>query len=492
MKLQETLKGLEYKCIHGDIETEINNIAYDSRKVNQGDVFVCISGYKTDGHQYIESALNNGAGALIVDKEISQDISSAATIIKVSDSRMALSKMSANYFLNPTEDMNIFGVTGTNGKTTITYMIKQILEASGINCGIIGTISYKIGTAEYSSSNTTPESYELHRMFKEMKESHIEACAMETSSHALSLSRVDDVNFNYGIFTNLTPDHLDFYNDLDSYFEAKKKLFYLTKKANMINIDDTYGKRLAASLKGIETPVFTYGIENESDFKAEMIEATQRWNKFDIVYKGNVLGSIKVPIPGLFSIYNALAAAGICFIAGIDFENIKRALENMTGVPGRFEVVPNNKDILVIVDYAHTPDALEKVIKTANEFKKGRLICVFGCGGDRDRTKRPRMAQISCRLADHTIITSDNPRSEDLMQIIDDMESGIKNTDASYEIIADRYEAIKRAVEICQKNDMILIAGKGHETYQIIGNKTFHFDDREVTKEIINSCNQGV
>lgn len=479
------LNGVEIKDVHGSTTMDITGIAYDSRKVEAGNVFVCVTGYKTDGHQFIQDAFKKGASAFIVEKPINNS-QVDGTIIEVSNSRKALSKISSNYFNNPTDKLKIIGVTGTNGKTTITYMINHVLKVAGESCALLGTISYKIGSQEYTSTNTTPESYELQRMFNQMLDENIKTCVMEVSSHSLALSRVGDVSFDYGIFTNLTPDHLDFHTGFDDYFDSKKKLFYNTNEANIVNIDDKYGKMLIDDIKALDVEAFTYGIDNKADFQAVNIEITDRLSNFDILHKGQHLGHLSLPIPGRFSVYNALASASCCFTAGIPFEIIKKGLESVKGVPGRFELVENDKDYLVIVDYAHTPDALEKVLNTANSIKKGKLITVFGCGGDRDRTKRPLMGKAAGILSDICIVTSDNPRTENPFQILEDIEKGIKDTGCTYEIIEDRYKAIKRAIEIYEKNDTILLAGKGHETYQIIGNKTNHFDDREVSRQIIN------
>lgn len=485
MKLKNILEGIDIVHIDGSMDINIDGIAYDSRKVNQGDVFVCISGYKTDGHQYIKDAIEKGAAAIVVEKNI--DVQPNTTVvIQVPDTREALSKLSSDFYNHPTKKLKIFGVTGTNGKTTITYMINKILETAQISCSVLGTISYKIGKKEYNSPNTTPESYELQKMFNEMINENIQACAMEVSSHSLALKRVNDIDFDYGIFTNLTPDHLDFHHDFEHYYNSKKELFLKTTQANIINVDDDYGKKLVHELHKMNTKCLTYAIDESADYKAENVQISERFSDFDISKDNDIIGHIKLPIPGTFSVYNALAATVSCLSSGIGFETIKKGLESLKGVPGRFEVVENKKGKLVIVDYAHTPDALEKVLNTANGFKKGRLICVFGCGGERDRTKRPLMGKAAGTLSDYCIITSDNPRNEDPKQILHDTEEGIIDTGCQYEIIQDRYDAIKRAIEICGDNDLILLAGKGHETYQVLGNESIHFDDREVVREIIN------
>lgn len=488
MKLKEILKGVDTAEPIEFEDIDIKGIAYDSRKAENGGIFVCISGYKADGHDFARSAVSNGASVIIAEKDIDlQDLN--VPVVKVKDSRKALSKISANFFGNPTKDFKIFGVTGTNGKTTITYMIKSVLEAFGKECGILGTIAYKFGNTEYESVNTTPESYELQKMFSEMKDAKIEYCVMEVSSHSLSLSRADDINFDYGIFTNLTPDHLDFHENFEDYYNAKKKLFCMTNKNNIINIDDEYGQRLAGDLKEDGRSHMTYSIKNRAaDIFAEVLEETDRYSLIEVSRNNTSIGKVTIQIPGEFSVYNALATIAACLAAEIPFEIIRMGIENLKGVPGRFEVVENTKNVLAIVDYAHTPDALEKVLKTAHGFKKGRLICVFGCGGDRDRTKRPLMGKVAGELCDYCIITSDNPRTEDPVQILSDTEAGIYDTGCNYELIIDRYDAIKKAVSIYKKGDIIIIAGKGHEDYQIIGNEKKYFDDRKAAKEIIENC----
>ncbi len=485
MKLKKLLDETHIECPTGLEEMEITGIAYDSRQVKKGHVFICIKGYDTDGHKYANDAVLKGAAILISEQELGV---MKVPVLMTKDTRRVLSKVSANFYDHPTEDIRIFGITGTNGKTTITYMIKNILDVATESCGILGTIAYKFGDKVYESINTTPESLELQRLFSEMRQEGIKNCVMEVSSHSLALSRTADICFDYSAFTNLTPDHMDFHENLDDYFASKKKLFYQTSKASTINIDDTYGKKLFEELKDNKVTAFSHSLKNnEADFYGEVLSSTEKGSEIALFRSGKPMGSISIRTPGTFSIYNALTTASICIMAGIDFSLVKKGLESLSGVPGRFELVENTKNMTVIVDYAHTPDALEKVLKTALGFKRGRLICVFGCGGDRDTKKRPMMGKAAGELADYCIITSDNPRTEDQATITSDIEAGIYDTGCIYEIIENRYEAIKKAISLYRKGDILVIAGKGHEDYQIIGTVKSHFDDREVVREIIDA-----
>ncbi len=485
MKLIKLLADTNIDCPPELENIDITGIAYDSRQVKKGNVFICIKGYDTDGHKYAADAVLKGAAILISEHKLD---TSCAPVLICPDTRKALSKISANFFDDPTKEIVIYGITGTNGKTTITYMIKNILDISHAGCGILGTIAYKFGDKVYESVNTTPESFELQRLFLEMKTEGIKNCVMEVSSHSLALSRTRDIHFDYSVFTNLTPDHMDFHADLEDYFSSKKKLFYQTEKASSINIDDGYGKKLWEELKSRQITTYSFSLKDEkADFYGETVSSNEKGSEIQLFRMGISLGHFRIRTPGTFSIYNAMATASICLIAGVDFELVKRGLEDLKGVPGRFELVENTKDMIVIVDYAHTPDALEKVLKTALGFKRARLICVFGCGGDRDRKKRPMMGKAAGELADYCIITSDNPRTEDQAMITSDIEAGIYETGCVYEIIENRYEAIKKAISLCRKGDILVIAGKGHEDYQIIGTVKSHFDDREVVREIIES-----
>lgn len=489
MKLEMLLRNTGIDCLSKWKELEINGVSYDSRKVKKGNAFVCLKGKNTDGHIYALDAALRGASVIISEDDLEFN---SIPVLKTDDSRKSLSIISANFYGHPAEEMTVYGITGTNGKTTVSYMIKSGLEANGLSCGLIGTISYKIGEKEYEATHTTPESLDLQGVFSEMQNQGIKNCVMEVSSHALMLGRVYGIPFDYGVFTNLSQDHLDFHKDREEYYQAKKKLFDLASKAGIINIDDEYGKRLYKELsdEGIERVSCSLN-DKRADYYGEMLETNERGSKFVLYYKEEILGEISIRLPGIFSIYNALMAAGCLHKSGIPFTAIKSGLSDLSGVPGRFELVENSKNIPVIVDYAHTPDALEKVLGTAAEIVKGRLICVFGCGGDRDRTKRPIMGKVAGKYSDYCIITSDNPRTESQHQIASDIEEGLYETGCNYETIEERRAAIAKAVSMYKKGDLIVIAGKGHETYQIIGGSRTYFSDQETVRELIDTNDGG-
>lgn len=487
MKLRFLLHGTDvenqYPAYLKDMD--ITGIAYNSQLVEKGNAFVCIKGYHTDGHIYAMDAAFHGASIVFSEEKIGLK---TIPVIITENSRRLLSKMSANFYERKDKRFRLFGVTGTNGKTTITYMLKNIIETCGESCGVLGTIGYRFGNKQYEAVNTTPESYEIHKLFAEMKDEDIENCVMEVSSHALALDRVADIPFQYAIFTNLTPDHMDFHESTEDYYQAKRKLFYLSEKENIINLDDEYGRKLIEELKRNQRPAVGYSLtDKKAEFYGEVIETNEKGTVIRLAEREEEVGTIEIHTPGIFTIYNCLAAAAAARAAGIPFDAVKKGLQEMRGVPGRFELVENSKGMTVIVDYAHTPDALEKVLKTAAGFKKGRLICVFGCGGDRDKKKRSLMGAIAGENSDYCIVTSDNPRTEKQEEITADIEKGIYQTACKYDIIENRYEAIKKAVSLYQKGDIIMIAGKGHEDYQIIGTEKMHFDDRETVKNIIEN-----
>ncbi|MCQ4727219.1 UDP-N-acetylmuramoyl-L-alanyl-D-glutamate--2,6-diaminopimelate ligase [Anaerotignum faecicola] len=476
MKLTAIMEGIKMNSIKGNINTEINKIVYDSRKVQKGDVFVCISGFKTDGHNYVPMAVEKGACAVVAEREI--DVPEYITLLTVENTRASLAKMGANYYENPSRKMNIIGVTGTNGKTSTTYIIKNILDKLDRKVGIIGTIENRIGDKVLHTERTTPESLELQALLAQMVDEGVTDVVMEVSSHALDLHRVDCCEYNVAIFTNLTQDHLDYHKTMENYKIAKGKLLERTDKC-VINIDDNFGEYMKSVSKG---SVITIGIENEADLKAENIRIDADGVYFRLDYK-NKEYPIHLNIPGKFSIYNALGCIGACLFMGIDMDTIIDGISSIKGVKGRFQTIKGPFGANAIVDYAHTPDSLENILNTAREFVAGRIITVFGCGGDRDRTKRPIMGEIGGRLSDLCIITSDNPRSEDPERILDDIEEGIKRTSCEYKREADRRKAIFEAVNSANKGDLIIVAGKGHEDYQIFPDRTIHFDDAEVVRE---------
>lgn len=483
MKLHDLLKGLDIVSVTGDLNTEITNIAYDSRKVEENTLFICIKGFNSDGHKYIESAIKKGAKAFLVQEDINIE---GYTFIKVEDTRASMANVADNFYNNPSKELGVIGVTGTNGKTSITTFLSEILSLNNKKVGLVGTIKIFDGDKEVESSSTTPESIDLQKYFRNMLDNGCDYCAMEVSSHSLVLNRVDETEFKLGIFTNLTPDHLDFHKDLEDYRNAKEKLFYKTTKANIINIDDEGGAKIYENIKSLNTPCYTYGIDNKADFMAKDIKIDASGVSYTLVtptYEEKMF----VPVPGKFTVYNTLAVIAACYMLNIPKEIVKEGLGKTKGVAGRFETITNDKGISVIVDYAHTPDALENILNTAKGFAKSNIITVFGCGGDRDTTKRPLMGAIAQRLSDICIVTSDNPRTEDPKLIIEDILKGLDKNKENYRVVVDRREAIKEAIEMAQKDDIVIIAGKGHENYQILGKVKHHFDDKEIALEFLNN-----
>lgn len=451
---------------------EITDIAYDSRKVKKGSLFVAVKGFKSDGHKYIDEVFEKGAAAVVGQEDRDED-----RYIKVESSRRFLASASAAFYKNPAKDMKIIGITGTNGKTTISYLIKQILELKGYKCGLIGTNQILIGSSVLPSERTTPESHELQELFAKMRDAGMEYVVMEVSSHSLELDRVYGIEFEVGVFTNLTRDHLDFHMTMDNYAAAKAKLFSVSRHA-VINADDPYASVMLKNAKN----VMTYSIDNESDLKAKNINMTSRGVIFNIEREG-AEQLIRLGIPGRFSVYNALGAAGAALSLGFSCEDVEKGLVLARGVKGRLEVVPTATPFTVIIDYAHTPDGLENVISAVRGFAKKRVITLFGCGGDRDRTKRPIMGEIAERLSDIAVVTSDNPRTEEPMAIIEEILAGMKG--GNHIVVENRKEAIFKAISMAEPDDIVILAGKGHETYQILKNETIHFDEREIVKECL-------
>jgi UDP-N-acetylmuramoyl-L-alanyl-D-glutamate--2,6-diaminopimelate ligase len=492
MKLSELIKNADIEgFITGNASasdtTEITGISYNSRKTQQGDLFVCVKGFSTDGHKYAADAEKAGAAAVLASEKLE---GLSIPVIYADDgngSRKVLSAVSAAFYGRPSDSMTVYGVTGTNGKTTISYLIRAIVEASGHECGVLGTIAYVYGGKTFDSVNTTPESFELQRMFHEMKEEYgIDYCSMEVSSHSLALSRTDDISFDYSVFTNLTPDHMDFHHNFEDYYASKKKLFEQTKVCSVINTDDEYGRRLYNELLSEGRKVVSCGTDDkDAYYRAVIIETSASGTDVEITAGEKKLGHMHINTPGRFSVSNALCAAALAVESGISWNAAKAGIEQTKGVAGRFESVENSHGIPVIVDYAHTPDALEKIIKTAREFTKGRVITVFGCGGDRDATKRPLMGKAAGELSDFCVVTSDNPRTEDPDKIIEDIIPGIKATGCEYVVQPDRRRGIKKALSEWKQGDTVIIAGKGHENYQIIGTVKNWFDDKETALQII-------
>lgn len=480
MILKDLIQGIRILELSGRIDLEISQITTDSTEVIPNSLFLCVEGTKTDGHLYLTDALTRGAVAVVSERSLSL---AGVTCIKVPSVREAVAQMAIRFYQNPAKDLTLIGVTGTNGKSSITYMLKAVLEQAGRKTGLIGGLGILIDKEKISTERTTPDAITLQQAFNTMVKKGVSSCVMEVSSHALSMHRVDGLLYNVGIFTNLTPDHLDYHENMEAYLNAKKKLFYQTTQGNIINLDDPYGEKLVEELKTLPIPLVTYGIEKPADYQANSIQLELQGVTFQV--KGpDFQGSFTLKIPGLFAVYNGLAVIAAAHRLQIPLQMIRSALETFPGVKGRFEVIEEIKDRAVVVDFAHTPNALENVLSTARKVAKNRLITVFGCGGDRDRSKRPVMGKIAAKYSDFTIITSDNPRTEDPKAILEMIESGVKSAQGKYVVIEDRKEAIRFALRKSEKSDMILIAGKGHETVQIIGDCAIPFDDRSVALEI--------
>lgn len=458
-------------------DVEVKELKYNSRKVEKGDVFCCVVGTLADGHKYAPQAVEAGAAALVVERKLDIDIPQ----ILVENTRIAMAEMAAAYYGNPADEMVMVGITGTNGKTSTSYMLKAIAERMGKKVGLIGTIRNMIGDIIIDTERTTPESVDLQRILRQMKDENVDVVIMEVSSHSLDQKRVHGITYDVGCFTNLTQDHLDYHKTFENYFAAKKLLFAQCKKA-VINLDDSYAADMVA---GMNLPVLTVGVREKADVTASEIDITTRGVQFDFNYR-NVTSRFNVPIPGLFSVFNAMSAAGIALALGWTLDSIKYGLEHMVGVSGRLEPLPTGKnEFTVLLDYAHTPDALENLLKTVRGFATGRVVTLFGCGGDRDQAKRPIMGEIAGRFSDFAIVTSDNPRSEDPMQIIASVEDGVKKSGCEYIVIENRRDAIEYALKNARKNDVIILAGKGHENYQEINGDKHHFDEKEIVAEIL-------
>lgn len=473
LKLGELLKGIPVAESTADMKTEISGISYDSRETKAGDLFVAIAGFETDGHVFIGKAAEAGASAVLCERAPEEKI----PYVRVASSRKALAVLSANYFGRPAEKMTFIGVTGTNGKTTTTYLIKRMLEETqGAKVGLIGTNQNLIGGRPLHTERTTPESFELQRLFREMLDAGCTHVVMEVSSHALALDRVYGIPFQIGIFTNLTQDHLDFHKTMEEYFLAKALLFEHCR-VGIINLDDPHAQALIARSAG---KIYTFSTsQNEADLVAKNIRLHDDRVEFEAVGIGKIQ-RMEIHIPGGFTVYNALGVIGCGVALGIDLAAISAALKSAGGVRGRVEVVPTGTDYIILIDYAHTPDALENVLTSVRGFARGRVVALFGCGGDRDAGKRPIMGGIAARLADFVIVTSDNPRTEQPDAIIRDILAGMKDTRTPYEVIESRPDAIRYAMDHARPGDVIVLAGKGHEDYQIIGREKHHLDEREI------------
>ncbi len=482
--LEQLLTGVEYQVLQGNPGLEITGIAYDSRRVGEDYVFVCIPGFKTDGHNYAADAAQKGARALLVEREV--EGCPDCTIVKVRNTRWTLPLLASRFYGQPSRSLKVVGVTGTNGKTTTTHLIAAILQEAGYDVGLVGTLNAAFKGYQEKLANTTPESLDLERFMRRVSDEGGKYVVMEVSSHALDLGRVSQIDFNAAVFTNLSQDHLDYHRDLEDYRDAKLKLFRSIPAESgrfaVVNADDPNAPSFIEAAAG---EAVTYGINNPATVKAVNIQITSRGSSFEVLYPEGSL-SLRIRLAGLFNVYNALAAIAFALKEGIPTRVITEALETVQGVAGRFETIDEGQEFSVVVDYAHTPDGLENILKTAQQITEGRIITVFGAGGDRDRTKRPLMGKIVAEYSDFSIVTSDNPRNEEPLAIIEDILVGVKEiADAHYAVVPDRREAIRHAVYLAHPGDMVIIAGKGHEDYQIIKGKVYPFDDRLVAREYI-------
>lgn len=478
MKLIKLLEGIDYEKIEGTYNVDVGDMHYDSRRVTNGSLFFCIKGLTVDGHDFAAQAIDRGAKVLVLERDV--NVGGNITKVFVKDTRVAMAYMAKNYYHNPTRDITSIGITGTNGKTTVTHLIKSILERAGHKVGLIGTITNMVGDRKMPSERTTPESLDLQAILRDMVDDGADSIVMEVSSHSLCLGRVEGIMYDIGVFTNLSQDHLDFHDNMEEYRDAKARLFDQCRTA-IINVDDEAGRWI---MDKITTQTYTYGICKEADIYARELEITERGVTFNLHTPHGGTG-INLGIPGIFSIYNALAAASVCYSLGIPLDFIAQGLEAVKGVDGRFELLDTGTDYSVILDYAHTPDGLENILRTAKGFAKGKVITLFGCGGDRDQAKRPIMGEIAGKYSDYCIITSDNPRSEEPMDIIMDIVPGVRKTDCPYTIIENRREAIEFALTHAKKDDVVLLTGKGHETYQILKDRTIPFDEKKIVLEIL-------
>jgi len=472
MTVQELLKGI----VDSTDTTPVKGLTCDSRRVEPGFVFVCIEGTAVDGHKFAKGAHDAGAALVVTQRELG-----LSRELTVDSTRRVWAQLCANWFGEPAKQLRLIGITGTNGKTTMTYMLKSILEKAGHKVGLIGTIQNMVGDRVMPSGHTTPDPYDLQSMLSLMLKEGCTYVVMEVSSHALDQDRVEGCVFDAAVFTNLTQDHLDYHKTMEAYCEAKKRLFLRARRA-IINADDAWGARMT---EGFDGEVYTYSaVDDSASYTARNIHTTAGGVRFELVGDG-CIGRVKLPIPGRFSVYNAMASAVCALSLDIPFQTVIDALSVTNGVKGRAEVVPTDRDFTVVIDYAHTPDGLENICRTLKECAEGRLVTLFGCGGDRDKTKRPKMAAIAAAHSDFTVVTSDNPRSEDPMAIIADVTAGLPEN-APHIVIENRSEAIEWALKNAQSGDTILLAGKGHETYQILKDGVIHLDEREVIADVLS------
>jgi len=484
MKLDALLSQVSTVKVDGPTDRDITSLTYDSRRAKPGTLFFALKGEKVDGSAFVDAAIAAGAEAIVSENTA---VKTRATNIVVADARNAMADFAAAFYQQPARALKIAGVTGTNGKTTTAFLIKHICEAAMLRCGLIGTVRYEVGDRVLPAPRTTPESLDVHDLLWQMRSAGCKACAMEVSSHALMQARVRGVEFDAAVFTNLTQDHLDYHKTMEAYFEAKARMFSelaaqpKKKGKGVINFDDRYGAQLVQRF-GREIPIVTYGLGVQADFRASNVRIDFHGTSYQLDAAGKSY-LVRLPLIGQFNVYNSLAALAAANAMGVDVRQCVLALATANAVPGRLEAVPAQRQFRIFVDYAHTDDALLNVIKTCRELNPARLIVVFGCGGSRDKTKRPRMGAVVDQHADYAIVTSDNPRKEEPIAIIEDIKPGLRR--GNYEVIVDRREAIFKAVAMAQPRDIILIAGKGHENYQEFADRTLPFDDVAVAREAL-------
>ena len=478
MKLRELIKNLSIIEMNADAELEISGVSYDSRKTEKGDMFVAIRGFEADGHKFIPKAVENGAAVILCEEKPSCDI----PYVLVSDSRYGLAIVSRDFFGDPASEMTMIGITGTSGKTSSSYLIKHMLESKlDAKVGLIGTNGNMIGGEFLHTEHTTPESYELHKLFRHMADSGCTHVVMEVSSHSLTLERVAGIHFDVALYTNLSQDHLDFHGTMEEYAAAKRKLFSMCS-LGCFNLDDAWADFMR---DGASCRTMTFSTEkNEADLVAKDIRLTADGVRFASV-SGDEISITKLGIPGMFSVYNALGTMSVGLALGLSLADCSDAMSSAKGVKGRLEIVPTGRDFSVVIDYSHKPDALEKVLKTLKPVTRGRLIALFGCGGDRDKLKRPIMGRIAADNADLVVVTSDNPRTEDPDEIIREIVAGMKDKRTPTKVICDRREAIAWAIDNAVPGDVLLLAGKGHEDYQVVGHEKHHMDEREIVSDCL-------
>ncbi|MBQ3269074.1 MAG: UDP-N-acetylmuramoyl-L-alanyl-D-glutamate--2,6-diaminopimelate ligase [Clostridia bacterium] len=485
MKLEQLIGRIPGKItVYGDASVDIRELCVDSRKAAPGALFFCTPGLHMDAHDFAPQAVEKGAVALIVARRLPLDVPQ----VEVEDVRAAISYVAAEYFGNPAEKLMMLGITGTKGKTTTSFLVKAIMDAAGIRTGLIGTVCSMIGSQTLPNHLTTPDPIETQTLLRRMVDAGMECVVMEVSAHALDMHRLAGMRFKVGAFSNFSQDHLDYFPDMDAYFAAKMRLMAPGVCEHIVyNVDD---ERVSAGVRALGREAMRIGIRESSDVYANDIEIGEQGTSFLMTWHKRFRTSIALHLAGIFNVYNALMAAGICICAGVGPESIRKGLEDVYAVPGRIELLDTGTPYRVILDYAHSPDSLENVLKAVRDTAKGRMIALFGCGGDRDRAKRPMMGEIAGKLADFCVLTSDNPRGEDPMAILDAIEAGIKPTGCEYVVIENRREAIRYALNHAQSGDVVVLAGKGHETYQEIKGVRHPFDEKVVVRELLEEIGE--